>query len=116
MILRLSFLAALLAQGAAHAERVKATLYHFNLQYVAGGMQNYPDGKSRDPNYNLSEEQVEDLIVVESFAPLLKIFLRHPTWKADLEMQGLFVEVLAARHPQVLEDLRTLAMRGQIEL
>ncbi|MFZ5469992.1 MAG: hypothetical protein ACOZIN_11205, partial [Myxococcota bacterium] len=42
--------------------------------------------------------------------------LRHPTWKADLEMQGLFVEVLAARHPQVLEDLRTLAMRGQIEL
>lgn len=109
-------LALLLSSPLSRAETVKATLYHFNIQYVAGGMSLYPDGKTREPNYNLSESEVEDLIVTESFAPLVALWLKHPSWKADLELQGLFVEVLAQRHPQVLEDLRTLAKRGQIEL
>jgi uncharacterized protein (TIGR03382 family) len=104
------------AGAPARAERVEATLYHYNIQYVAGGMLGFPDGRGSLSGYQLTEAEVEDAIVRESFAPLLEIYERHPAWKADLEMQGLFVEVLAARHPDVLARLRALANRGQIEL
>jgi hypothetical protein len=92
------------------------TLYHFNIQYVAGGMQGYPDGISHDPQFYLSEAQVEDMIISQSFAPILDILLRHPAWHVDLEMQGRMVEILAERHSDTLNNLRTLAKRGQVEL
>lgn len=114
---RVSLLLALLP-AAALADPVHAhvTVYHFNIQYVAGGMQGYPDGVSHDPKFYMSEAQVEDRIVTQSFAPILEILLRHPTWHVDLEMQGRMVEVMAERHAQTLDNLRTLAKRGQVEI
>ncbi len=92
------------------------TLYHFNIQYVAGGMLGFPDGHSHDPKFQQTAEEVEDAIVTQSFAPLLDVLNRHPSWHVDLELQGLMVEVMAARHPATLDLLRTLAKRGQVEL
>src|SRR5262245_33439364 len=102
--------------AAAAPLHAKATLYHFNIQYVAGGMERFPDGVSRDPAYNLSETEVEDLIVTESFAPLLDVLESHPRWHVDLELQGLMIEVMASRHVATLDRLRRLAKRGQVEV
>ncbi|MEW6201022.1 MAG: hypothetical protein AB1546_03540 [bacterium] len=73
-------------------------LYHFNLQYVAGN------------------KEVEDRIVTESLDPLLDLYLAHPAWGADFEMQCYMVEQVAQRFPSVLEKLKTLIDRKQIEL
>ena len=59
---------------------------------------------------------IEDLIVTESFAPVLDLYAKHPTWGVDIELQGYFLDVLAARHPKVLDQLRTLAKSGQIDV
>jgi len=94
-------------------KKFSLALYHFNIQYVAGGLKGlFPES----PDFDLSQEDVEDLIVRESFEPLLDMFLKHPDWGADFELQGYFVEVLAQRHQDVLEKLRMLVGRGQIEI
>jgi len=93
----------------AGATRFALSVYHFNLQYVAGGLEGYP-------LYEMSEAEVEDAIIVESFAPLLELLGRHPPWGVDLEMQGLMLDVMAARHPAVLAELRALVASGQVEL
>jgi hypothetical protein len=114
---RVSLLLALLpATAFANPVHAHVTVYHFNIQYVAGGMQGFPDGVSHDPTFYLSEAQVEDRIITQSFAPILDILLRHPTWHVDLEMQGRMVEVMAERHTQTLDNLRTLAKRSQVEI
>jgi hypothetical protein len=102
--------------GSADPLSAHVTLWHFNIQYVAGGMQGFPDGVSHDPNFYLSEAQVEDLIISQGFAPILDVLLQHPTWHVDLEMQGRMIEVMAARHTDTLANLRTLAKRGQVEV
>lgn len=86
------------------------TLLHFNLQYCAGGL---PD---LFPSYEATNDQLEDDIVEESFAPVLDVLDAHPGWTFDLELQGYMIEVLAERHPDVLDHLRTLAKSGQVEL
>ena len=86
-------------------------ILHFNLQYVAGGMTGF--GVVSDDR---TAEQVEDQIIKESFEPVLDLFMAHPTWGHDLEMQGYMLEVIAARHPAVLAKLQTLTGRGQIEV
>lgn len=92
-------------------ERYALSMFHFNVQYVAGGLVGFP---------GLSEEQrpeaVEDAIVVESLAPVLELYAAHPTWGANIEMQGYLLDVMAARHPDVLDLLRELATSGQIEV
>jgi len=106
--------ALLLALPAGALERYSLAVYHFNIQYVAGGLEGFPDGAGTDPDLNVGERELEDLIVVESLEPLLDIYLRHPTWGADVEMQGLMADVMRERHPAVLEKLRTLVSRGQL--
>ena len=64
----------------------------------------------------LTDEQVQDSIVVESFEPVLDLYLSHPDWGTDIELQAYFLEVLAERHPQVLEKLRALGLSGQAEV
>jgi hypothetical protein len=86
-------------------------ILHFNVQYVAGGMDGF--GVLADDR---SAEQVEDQIVTESFEPVLDLFMAHPTWGHDIEMQGYMLEVIAARHPVVLTKLQELVRRGQIEV
>ncbi len=85
-------------------------LLHFNLQYVAGGM----EGTFED--WPCDEQSIEDQIIVESFEPILDLMLEHPDWAIDLELQGYMIEVMADRHPAVLDKLHTLANGGQVEL
>lgn len=111
----LAALALLLAAAPAGAvERFSMAVYHFNIQYVAGGLKGFPDGNSTDPQFDLDEAQVEDAIIVESLEPLLDIYLRHPTWGADFELQGYMLDVMRARHPAVLAKLKTLVDRSQV--
>ena len=84
---------------------------HFNVQYVAGGMTGFGV-----PGDDRTAEQIEDQIVVESFEPVLDLFLAHPTWGHDVEMQGYMLELIAKRHPAVLAKLQTLTQRGQLEV
>jgi hypothetical protein len=92
-------------------ERYALSMFHFNVQYVAGGLVGYPGYSG-----TLRPEEVEDLIIVESLVPVLEMYAAHPTWGANIEMQAYLLDVLAARHPQTLELLRDLALSGQIEV
>ncbi|HDH96569.1 MAG TPA: hypothetical protein ENF73_02430, partial [Proteobacteria bacterium] len=113
-MISLVLLLSLALVASAQPHRYALQLYHFNIQYVAGGLR----GLSEEPG-DLDawwNDDVEDIIITESFEPLLDLFLAHPNWGADFEMQGYFLEVLNERHPDVLEKLRTLVSRGQIEI
>jgi len=107
---------ALTEPAVAHAATHKFALsmMHFNVQYVAGGLQGF--FSTPDPAIDLDAEQVEDSIIRQSFEPVLDLFLAHPTWGANMEMQGYMLDVMAARHPDVLDKLRTLAKAGRIEV
>ncbi|MBI4814957.1 MAG: hypothetical protein HY791_01785 [Deltaproteobacteria bacterium] len=98
----------------AHA-KLAVAVFHFNLQYVAGGVRGFPDG-SIDPVFDLDEAATEDSIIKVSFEPLLDALLTHPTLAVDLELQAYMLEVMALRHPLVLDKLRTLAARGQVDV
>jgi len=78
--------------------RYSLGLYHFNVQYICG------------------DEEIEDRVIVESFEPLVDMFLRHPEWGADFEMQGNMIEIMAERHPRVLEKFKKLLDRGRVRL
>lgn len=97
----------------AQQKKFVLSLYHFNIQYVAGGLKGILEGS---PDFDLSAEEVEDMIVKESFEPVLDLYLRHPHWHGNIELQGYFIEVLERRHPDVLQKLKTLANKGQIEI
>jgi hypothetical protein len=73
-------------------------MYHFNLQYVAGS------------------EKAERAGVEKGLEPLLDIYLAHPGWKADFEMQAEFISYMAQNYPKVLEKVRKLAKNGQAEM
>jgi hypothetical protein len=97
----------------AHAEleRYALSMFHFNVQYVAGGLVGYPAY-----NDELRPWEVEDLIVTQSLAPVLEMYAAHPGWGANIEMQAYLLEILAARHPETFALLRDLALSGQIEV
>ncbi|MCB9206364.1 MAG: hypothetical protein H6611_03440 [Ignavibacteriales bacterium] len=73
-------------------------LFHYNFQYVAG------------------DYRIESRIVKESLFPALQFFEKHPQYKVDFEFQGYAIETMAQEYPEVLELLRKLIERGQIEL
>ena len=85
-------------------------VYHFNLQYVAGGIH----GFLAQPE--TSEQELEDLIVTQSFEPLVALFERHPTWGGSFEMQGLLLEALEQRFPDLAVRFGRLVQRGQVDL
>jgi hypothetical protein len=93
------------------------SLFHFNLEYVIGGLD--VNGKTfldKPINAGWTDAKVEDYIIEETFRPILELYDKHPGWGVDLELQGRFIDVMAERHPQVLDLLRKLAQRGQVEL
>lgn len=98
------------------------SLYHFNVEYVIGGLEAVEDGGKALVFAGWQEfagwdnDRVEDWIVTETFAPLLGVYQRNPGWKVNIELQAYMIEVLAARHPEVLDLLRELAWGGQVEL
>ena len=99
------------ASAAAALQRYALSMFHFNVQYVAGGLVGSPVTQEE-----LRPEDIEDAIIVESFAPVLEMYARHPMWGADIELQGYMLDVLAARHPDTLALLRDLALAGQVEV
>ena len=85
------------------------SVLHYNIQYVAGGLDQFKEDLDEAvqelwADLDTSEEGVEDAIIRESFHPILELYARHPQWGADLEMQGLMLEVIQERHPQTYAD------------
>lgn len=92
------------------------SMFHFNIQYVAGGLEGFVPFFGPLPGWEINAIAVEDMIVKESFEPILDMLMDHPTWAQTLELQGYFIDVLAERHPDVLAKLKTLADNDQVEL
>jgi MYXO-CTERM domain-containing protein len=97
-------------------QRFSLSMFHFNVQYVPGGTTGFPSGDDPNPAFALDDEQVQDRIITESFEPVLDLFLAHSDWKVTLEMQGLMVEAMQARHQGVLRKLKQLYDLGQAEI
>ncbi|MHA1793154.1 MAG: hypothetical protein ACTSVI_10955 [Promethearchaeota archaeon] len=53
---------------------ISTSHYHFNLQYRAGN------------------ETAMDEVVNNSLVPILQMYARHPTWKTNIEFQGMMLE------------------------
>ncbi|MBN2495955.1 MAG: hypothetical protein JXR96_15290 [Deltaproteobacteria bacterium] len=106
----------LLSSPARAQEKFSLSMFHFNIQYVAGGLQGFPSGNDNNPAFDLDDEAVQDRIVTESIEPVLDLLLAHPGWKLTLEMQAYALEVMQARHTAVLDKLVRLAGAGQVEL
>jgi hypothetical protein len=96
------------------AKKIAVAVYHFNVQYVAGGLRGFPDGTIVE-KFDLDEAEVEDRIIREGLLPVLDLFLANPSFKADVELQAYTVEIVAERHPDVLLKMQELAQRGQID-
>jgi hypothetical protein len=104
------------------------TLFHWNIQYVAGGLIAELGGRSvtlcelffgegtEEMCAGWDDETLNDWIIQESFEPILDMYLAHPDWKTTFEIPGYMIEEIEARHPLVLEKLLVGAERGQIEL
>lgn len=101
------------AARSARADDVRFALgmFHFNVQYVAGGLVGFPAYAGE-----LRPAEVEDLIVRESLRPVLDLYAAHPSWGVNIELQAYLLDVLAARHPDTLDLLRDLALAGQVEV
>jgi len=106
----------LAALPAGAQEKFSLSMFHFNVQYVAGGLKGFPSGEDDNPTFDLDDAQVQDRIITESFEPVLDVFLAHPGWKVTLEMQAYMVEVMMERHPGVMTKLKQLLSNGQAEL
>lgn len=104
----------LLARPAVAVEKFALAVYHFNVQYVQGGLIGFPDGESMSDTFNVTDEQAQDRVITESFEPLLDVYARHPDWGADFEMQGYMLDVIVQRHPGVLAKMKTLAQAGKV--
>lgn len=104
-----------LSANATAQEKFALQLFHFNLQYVCGGTIGFT-GETKVPELDLDNDATEDRIITESFEPIVDLFAKHPTWGVDLEMQGYMLDVIAARHPALLDKLRNMTQAGQIDV
>ena len=106
-----TFAPALAGESSPEARKYALALFHFNLQSAAGGLEEFRNDLGLGEAWahlDATEEGVEDAIIRESFAPLLDLFEAHPTWGQDVEMQGLMVDVIRERHPDVLAKMQRL--------
>ncbi len=111
----LAFVAISGAAGEALAQHKYALqLFHFNLQYVCGGTIGYTPNPNAE--IDLDNDTIEDRIITESFAPIVELFEKHPSWGVDLEMQAYMLDVIAWRHPELLDKLRAMADSGQVDV
>ncbi len=96
------------------------TMFHFNVQYVAGGLETTWDGESMPMCGSLcvgwTDEKVQDWIIVETFEPVLDFYIAHPGWRVTFEMQSMMLEAMHERHPEILSKLRDAAKSGQVEV
>jgi MYXO-CTERM domain-containing protein len=92
-------------------QKFALAVFHFNVQYVAGGLEGFVQEFGLADAWDgldYTEAGVEDAIIVESLLPLLELFAAHPTWGADFEMQGYMVDRIRQRHPEVLALMQDL--------
>ena len=99
------------------------SMFHFNLEYVIGGL--YFDDDLGERHYILNNEsfasgwdndRLEDWIIVETFNPILELYEAHPEWQVTIELQAYMLEVIASRHPEILDRFRRMAQAGQVEV
>jgi len=62
------------AVEAAPGTKFALSMYHFNVQYVPGGLK----GWMTDPTFDMDNEQVEDAIVVEGLEPIVDLSVTAP--------------------------------------
>nr|MDO8086914.1 hypothetical protein [Candidatus Sigynarchaeum springense] len=75
------------------------SLYHFNIQYVAGDVAKY------------------HVLATKSFRPFLDFYIKYPQFKASCEIQGHFIAFLGRYYRDDLVKLVELVMkRKQVEL
>lgn len=103
-----------LSQPALAQDKFALGLFHFNVQYVCGGTLGYT--VNPNPTMDRDNDAIEDQIIVESFAPIVELYERHPDWGVDLEMQAYMLDVIADRHPQLLGTLQKLSNSGQVDI
>lgn len=113
-ILTILVLAVLILPASAQ-EKFSLSMFHFNVQYVAGGLVGFL-GDTGELGLGLDAEKVENLIISESFVPLITLLENHPDWKLTLEFQGYMLELIAERFPEELARLKALADAGRVEL
>ena len=94
-------------------ERYALAMFHYNVQYVAGGTVGYWSTPTAGDKDNAA---IEDQIITESLAPVIDLYEKHPSWGADIEMQAYMLDVIAARHPKLLKQLQTLSNSGQLDV
>jgi glycosyl hydrolase family 57 len=56
------------------------------------------------------------VVVEQSYRPVCELFMRRPWAKAVFEFSGYTLELLAEGYPDVIDRLRELVRRGQVEL
>jgi hypothetical protein len=114
-------------KGAVDASQTKfaLTMWHWNTQYVAGGLLSQWDGQPISACAMLGDDSLcegwtddalVDWIITQSFEPILDLYLSHPDWKTTFECPGLMLEAMEARNPGVLAKLAAGVRSGQIEL
>jgi len=110
--------AVIFACGPASAEPHKYALsmFHCNIQYVIGGLYGFVPLPGNYPYWEIGPDETEDMIIREGFEPILDLALAHPNWTLTVELQGMYIEAMAERHPDVLEKLKTLVDDGGVEL
>ncbi len=94
----LIFSMVLLSFSTSAQKKYAISMFHYNLQYVAG------------------DYKIENRIIKESLYPALQWFEKNPQYKADFEIQGYGIEVLAEEYPKVFKLFKKLVDKGQIEL
>jgi hypothetical protein len=117
LIPMLLILILVLIAGAAEAQDFKYALsiFHCNIQYVIGGLYGFVF-PPEFVNWDLGPDQTENMIIVQGFKPILDILQDHPDWTFTVEMQAYYAEVIAARYPDILQELKDLVDGGQVEL
>jgi|GEM_PF-538757 len=96
------------------------SMFHFNVQYVAGGLEAEVDGEMVGlcDSFCLgwTDERLIDWIITDTFEPVLDFYLAHPNWRATFEMQAMMMEAIGERHPGILSKLQESTKTGQIEI
>ncbi len=102
------------------------TMFHWNTQYVAGGLVSTWEGLPVTACGLLfgddalcegwTDDVLVDWILQQSFEPILDMYLDHPGWKATFECPGIMIEAMEARHPVMLAKLQGAVLSGQVEM
>jgi hypothetical protein len=108
------------------ATKYALSMFHFNIQYVAGGMITEYNGQQitlcglmtgdDTPCLGWTDDKLNDWIIDITFKPAMDLYQKHPTWHVTFEMPGLMLEIMAARHGAVLAQLQDMIAAGQAEV